>query len=72
MAHTTINEYIQNAERELDNPMTNAQRKRHIENEIERLQQYKLSHPNVEILPTALELFCSEYPDSSECKIYDV
>lgn len=72
MENRTIDEYIDNGEKELDDPCISSQRRRHLENEIERLEQYKLKNPNNKELPTPLELFCSEYPDSSECKIYDV
>lgn len=72
MENRTIDDYIHNGERELDDPSVNSQRRRHLENEIERLEQYKIKNPEKEELPSALELFCSEHPDSSECRIYDV
>lgn len=72
MENRTIDEYINNGAKELDDPSVNSQRRRHLENEIERLEQYKIKYPTKEQLPSPLELFCSEYPDSSECRIYDV
>ena len=56
----------------MDDPMASSQSRRHAEEELEQLERYKERHPEMEHDPTALELYCDENPDASECKIFDV
>lgn len=63
----TINNYIT----ELSSD-PNAQRKRHLEYELQQLERYQERHPDVEETPSPLELFCDENPEAFECKIFDV
>jgi hypothetical protein len=56
----------------LDNPTTSPQQRRHTEQELESLTQYKKTHPNDSKDPSPLELYCNENPHADECRIYDV
>jgi len=56
---------------ELGNPSINRQRNRHLNSYLEELLSYQKNHPEAIDVPTALELYCDEHPDASECKIYD-
>ena len=67
-----INDHIQRDKDELIDPMISSQRRRHVEEELESLEKYHANHPGDDHDPTALELFCDENPDSSECKVFDL
>lgn len=67
----TLQQHINDDRDELDNPETNAQRRRHIEDELDALEQYQVNHPDDDHDPNALELFCDTHPDAAECKIYE-
>ena len=67
----TLNQHIKNNRDELDRADLSAQRRRHLEQELESLEKYKTNHPTQEKDPTPLELFCDENPDAPECRIYD-
>ena len=71
MADRTIQQHINDNRDELDKPDINAQRRRHIEGELESLEKYQVNHPDTNHDPTPLELFCDENPYASECKIYE-
>lgn len=66
-----IEQHIQADKNELSDPQISAQRRRHIEDELEQLEAYHARHPEDDHDPTALELFCDAHPDAAECKIYD-
>jgi hypothetical protein len=51
--------------------MMSAQYRRHIEEELKMLENYKETHPNDDHDPSPLELFCNENPEAPECRIYD-
>jgi hypothetical protein len=72
MEDKTINDHINDDINELDNPFTNSQRRRHLEQELEELNKYKESHPNSNKNPTSLELYCYNNPHAPECRIYEV
>jgi hypothetical protein len=72
MIDRTIQQHINDDRDELDNPNTSGQRRRHLENELDSLEQYQTNHPNDEHDPTPLELYCDVHPDALECKIYEV
>lgn len=67
----TINQHIDQDIHEIDNPYTNGNRRRHLEQELEQLERYKKSHPNDEHDPTSLELYCNDNPNALECRVYD-
>jgi hypothetical protein len=67
---TKIYDTILRIEKELDSECSK-QRRRHLENELERLLEYIQHHPDVEFTPTSLELFCDENPEALECRIYE-
>lgn len=67
----SIKDHIERDRNELDDPNINSQRRRHIEDELERLQRYYERHPDDEHDPSPLELFCDDNPDASECRIYE-
>ena len=69
---TNINDHIQKDKDELIDPMISAQRRRHVEEELESLEKYHANHPEDDHDPSALELYCNENPDSSECKVFDL
>lgn len=71
MSDRPIDQHIEKNIKELDDPSTNSQRKRHLEDELSMLHQYKINHPNEDKDPSGLELYCDSHPDSSECKVYD-
>ncbi len=67
----TLQQHINDDRDELDNPETNAQRRRHIETELDALEQYQVNHPDEDHDPNPLELFCDTHPDAAECRIYE-
>jgi hypothetical protein len=68
----TIIQHIESDKKELDGSNLSAQRRRHLESELESLEKYKIKHPDSEKDPTPLELFCDENPDALECKIFNL
>lgn len=56
----------------LQDPTLSPQSRRHIQEELYSLENYKKNNPDVEHDPTSLELYCDSYPDSDECRIYEV
>jgi hypothetical protein len=67
----TIHQHINDDRNELDNPITNGQRRRHLEDELSLLEQYQINNPNDDHDPTALEIYCDSNPNALECRIYD-
>lgn len=67
----TLQQHINDDNEELDNPNTNSQRRRHLEDELNSLEQYQVNHPNDDHDPTSLELYCDSNPDAFECRVYD-
>jgi len=55
----------------LENPMISPQARRHTEEELEALKNYKEHHPGDDHDPTSLELYCDAHPDALECRVYD-
>jgi len=68
----TIFDHIGSLLKELDSSILSSQRKRHLQNELTDLEDYKNNHPNDEHDPTPLEVFCDKNPDASECRIHDL
>jgi hypothetical protein len=67
-----IEQHILKDKKILDDSMISSQTRRHIEDELEFLEKYKINHPNNDHDPTPLELYCDAHPDALECKIYEV
>ena len=71
MTDRTLQQHINDDKNELENPNLSGQRRRHIQDELESLEQYQKNHPEEQKDPTSLELFCDLNPDAPECKIYE-
>lgn len=69
--YKTLGQYIKEIKDELARPDINGQRRRYLEDHLEDLYYYSVSHLDTEKSPTSLELFCDRNPDSVECKIFD-
>lgn len=67
----TLQQHINDDRDELDNPEISSQRRRHIETELDALEQYQVNHPDEDHDPNSLELFCDTHPDALECRVYD-
>lgn len=67
----TIQQHINDDLDELNNPNTNGQRRRHLENELDALEKYQTNHPDEDHDPSSLELYCDSNPDALECRMYD-
>lgn len=71
MTDRTLQQHIEDDRNEIDNPITSGQRRRHLESELESLEQYQNNHPNEDHDPTPLELYCDENPNALECRVYE-
>jgi hypothetical protein len=67
----TLQQHINDDRDELNNPNTNSQRRRHLEGELDSLEQYQANHPDENQDPTPLELYCDTHPDALQCRLYD-
>jgi hypothetical protein len=67
----TLQQHINDDRDELNNPNTNSQRRRHLEGELDSLEQYQMNHPDENQDPTPLELYCDTHPDALECRMFD-
>ena len=71
-----IEKHIEKDKEILQDPTTNPQMRRHIEEELHELEDY-VEHHKDEIKsgdhhdPNALELFCDQHPEEPECLVYD-
>lgn len=66
-----IEKHIEKDEQILEDPTTSPQMRRHVEEELADLKNYKEKHPGDDHDPTPLELFCDNNPDALECRVYD-
>lgn len=71
MTDRTLQQHIEDDRNEIDNPITSGQRRRHLESELESLEQYQNNHPNEDHDPTPLELYCDANPNALECRVYE-
>lgn len=69
---STIEDHIEKDRKILDDPMASSQSRRHAEEELEQLERYQERHPEDHHDPSALELYCDDNPDASECKVFDL
>ena len=67
----TLQQHINDDRDEIDNPNTSGQRRRHLETELDALEQYQANHPDDSHDPTSLELYCDSNPDALECRVYE-
>lgn len=68
----TIDTHINQSIRILDDFTISSQSRRHIEEELESLLNYKNNHPNDDYDPSSLDLFCDANPNALECRKYDI
>jgi len=66
-----INQHIQFNKNKLEDPVISSQSRRYYENELESLERYRERYPEDTHDPTPFELYCSDNPDASECRIYE-
>lgn len=66
-----IDHHIEQDKKILEDSMISPQQRRHVEEELKDLENYKKNHPEDNHDPTALELFCDNNPDAPECRIYE-
>jgi hypothetical protein len=71
MSDRTLQQHINDDRDELDNPNLSPQRRRHIESELDDLEQYQVNHPDEDHDPTFLEMYCDSNPEADECRIYE-
>lgn len=67
----SIEQHIEADKQELADPQISAQRRRHIEGELEELEAYAERHPEDHHDPSSLELYCDANPSAPECLVYD-
>ena len=71
-----IEKHIEKDKEILQDPTTNPQMRRHIEEELHDLEEY-VEHHKEEIEagdhhdPNTIELWCDQHPEEPECLIYD-
>lgn len=68
----SLQQHINDDRDEIDNPITNSQRRRHLEDELDSLEKYQVNHPDTDHDPNPLELYCDLNPERPECKVYEV
>jgi len=71
MTDKSIQQHINDDKNKLEDPTLSPQMRRHVEDELEHLEKYQSNHSDEEHDPTALEMYCDEHPDASECRMYD-
>jgi len=76
MLMDSIEQHIEKDKEILDNPMISPNQRRHIEGELQELEEYAEHHKaDIEAGdhhdPTALELYCDQNPSEPECLVYD-
>lgn len=67
----TLQQHINDDRDEIYNPNTSGQRRRHLEDELDALEQYQSNHPDDNHDPNPLELYCDAHPNALECRVYD-
>jgi hypothetical protein len=71
MTNKSIQQHINDDIDELNNSTVSGQRRRHLSDELNALEQYQVNHPDEDYDPTPLELYCDSHPDALECRIYE-
>lgn len=67
----SIHQHIEKDKSLLEDPTISSQSRRHIQDELNSLENYRQNHPNDDRDPSSLELYCDSNPDALECRIYD-
>lgn len=67
----TIDKHINDIIDELNSSIISKQRRRHLEDELSSLTQYKTDNPDDTHVPSSLELYCNLNPNALECRIYE-
>lgn len=67
----SIEDHIAKDKEILDNPLISPHQRRHLESELQDLEQYHKNNPNDHHDPTAFEMYCDSNPESDECRVYD-
>ena len=67
----TLQQHINDNRDELNNLNTSGQRRRHLEGELDSLEQFQTNHPDENQDPTPLELYCDTHPDALQCRMFD-
>ena len=67
----SIEKHIQKDKEILDDSTISPQMRRHTQEELRALEEYKENHPEDHHDPTPLELYCDNNPDALECRVYD-
>jgi hypothetical protein len=67
----SLQQHINDDRDELNSGNLNAQRRRHLESELDSLKKYQYNNPDTDHDPTGLELYCDANPDALECRIYE-
>jgi hypothetical protein len=67
----TLQQHIEDNYNELNGETLSAQRRRHLQSELDQLNHYAKNHPDDNHDPNTLELFCDENPEALECRIYE-
>lgn len=67
----SIEQHIEQDKAILTDPNISPQRRRHLEGELEELENYHENHPEDHHDPTSLELYCDSNPSALECKVFD-
>lgn len=71
MTNKSLQQHINDDIDELNNSNVSSQRRRHLSDELNALEQYQANHPDEDHDPTSLELYCDSHPDALECRIYE-
>jgi hypothetical protein len=67
----SLQQHIDDDRNEINSGNLSAQRRRHLESELDSLKKYQIDHPDIVHDPTGLELYCNENPNALECRIYE-
>jgi hypothetical protein len=71
MTNKSLQQHINDDIDELNDSNVSSQRRRHLSDELNALEQYQVNHPDEDYDPTSLELYCDSHPDALECRIYE-
>ena len=71
MSDRTLQQHINDDKDELESANISPQRRRHIVDELDHLEKYQANHPDEDHDPTAFEMYCDEWPEADECRIYE-
>jgi len=67
----TIHNRVKDIIEELNSVMMSKQRRRHLEDELVNIMQYKIDNPDDNHNPSSLELYCNLNPEAPECRMYE-